>query len=302
MSYLRKFWFIPVLILAILLPSAFKTEYIAQVAIMALLYASFASAWNIIAGYCGQTALGNGVYIGIGAYITAILFRDYMLSPWIGMLVGGLVSGLISVIISYPVFRLKGTYFAISTTALLHVIRMVVQQERYIFGIDFGGTVGVKIKWFGGLVAMQFVEKRAYYYIALGLLVVILLISSHIKNSKTGYYFMAINSNQNSAASLGVNVRGYKLLAQFLCTFFMGVGGGVYAMLNMFVDPTRVLGYNLSLEVIIFTIVGGRGTLWGPVLGALVLYPINEAIRANFATKLPGISTMIYGVILMLVV
>jgi len=130
----------------------------------------------------------------------------------------------------------------------------------------------------------------------------VLLLSHYVKHSKMGYYLMAINSNQDSVASLGVNVRGYKLRAQFLTTFLMAIGGGVYAMLNMYLDPMRILGIPFSFEIVLFTIVGGRATVWGPALGALVMYPLNEMIRANFATRLPGISIFIYGITLMLII
>lgn len=294
-------WLIP-LAIGILFPVMFKSQYLLNVGALVLLFAFWATSWNIIGGYAGQMALGNGVYIGLGAYFTGALFKYNNISPWIGMLIAGLICGIIAVLIGFSVFKLKGTYFAISTTALLHVVRMVWQQEKMIFGWDMGGTAGFRIPWKNGLLNMQFLDKAVYFYIVLGLLMLAMLFVAYIERSKTGYYLLAIRGNQEAAASMGVDVRGYKLRAQFMSTFLLAVGGGVYAMLIQFIEVTRVLGYEMSLQVVLYAVIGGRATVWGPTIAALFLYPLNEFVRNQWGSKLAGISPLIYGFLLMIVI
>lgn len=292
-----------ILLLLVLLPIFISSGYIIQSLIMVLMYAYWASAWNIIGGYGGQLSIGHATYAGVGAYTTAILFSEYSLSPWIGMIVGGLIAGLLSMMISFPCFKLKGSYFTLSTVALAHVIRIIVLQEDKILGFQTNGAMGVKVPWYGNsFMNLQFMDKRGYYYIILAFLVAITLVSLKIKNSKMGYYLAAINTNQNAAASLGVNIQAYKLKAMFISAFATALGGAFYAMLILFIDPERLLGYNLSVEIMIFAIVGGRGTLFGPIIGAMIMVPISEFSRSYLGTSLSGVSNIIYGIVLMLVV
>ena len=134
------------------------------------------------------------------------------------------------------------------------------------------------------------------------LLLIIIAVSIAIKRSKTGYYFSAVNTNQDAARALGVNATAYKLKAQFISVFFTAVGGGFYVMYIMYLDPTRVLSYSMSIQILLYAIVGGVNTIWGPVLGGLILYPINEGLRTVIGTSASGLSTALYGLLLMLVI
>ena len=290
------------LLIALALPVVLTSGYLIQTFIMVLLYAYWASSWNIIGGYGGQFSLGHAVYIGVGAYTSTVLFMYNNISPWIGMLVGGLIAGILSLIIGYPTFRLKGSYFTLSTVALLYVIRIIFTSEDTILGYNTMGAMGLKVPWMGNFMDMQFMDKTPYYYIILGMLLIVVFISYKINKSKTGYYLAAINTNQDAANSLGVNVTYYKMKAQFISAFLTAVGGTFYAQLILFVDPSRLLGYDLSVEIVILAIIGGRGTLWGPVIGAILLVPINELLRSYLGAQLAGISIVIYGVIMMLIV
>jgi branched-chain amino acid transport system permease protein len=149
---------------------------------------------------------------------------------------------------------------------------------------------------------IQFMDKRAYYLIILVLLIIVTLVSWKIKNSKTGYYLAAINTNQNAASSLGVNVQRFKLKAMFISAFLTAIGGGFYASLIQFIDPERLLGYTLSVEIMTLAVVGGRGTLFGPIVGAFIMVPISEFLRSYLGTSLSGISNIMYGLILMSIV
>lgn len=300
---MKKILLIIILIVIVsLIPVFFNSGYILQIAIMVLLYAYWASSWNILGGYGGQMALGNGAFIGIGAYITASLFTYNNLSPWLGMIIAGFVAGMLSLIIGYACFKLKGAYFALASIAFMAIVRIVVLQKEYIFGYNMGGTLGMKLPWKGTFMDMQFVDKTWYFYIVLFMLCLVLFISNYISKSKMGFYLMAINTNQDAASSLGINVTGYKLRAQFISTFFLSMGGAIYAMLTMFIDPNRVIGFDLSIAVVLYTVVGGRATVWGPVLGAVLLAPANELLRATLGSKLSGLSNVMYGLLLMIIV
>ena len=289
-------------LIAAILPAFFSSQYIAGVGTMVFLFAFWALAWDFIGGYTGQMALGNGIYIGIGAFFTGAFFKYLNISPWVGIIMAGLICAVVATAIAFPIFRLHGTYFAISTTAMLYVLRLVWQENRYILGFDMGGTTGLKLPWYGGFMSMQFLDKTVYYYISLIFLIGLMVITYFVENSKTGYYFQAIRSNQDAAASMGIHVQKYKAMAQFMSAFFLGMGGGIYAMFMQYVDPNRAMGYDMALQVVLYAVIGGRASVWGPVLATVILYPINELIRSTLASQYAGISTLFYGVALMIVI
>lgn len=295
--------FIPIgvlLIVGLLVPLVFKTSFYMQSAIYVVLYMYWASAWNILGGYSGLFALGNGLYIGVGAYVVAVLFVHCGISPWIGMVIAGLVCGLLSLIIGYPVFRLKGMYYALATIALMSVFEVVFNNQTKVLGIYTGGPNGLRFPMTGSALDMQFSSKNGYYYVVLGLLIIIMLVSDRITHSKMGYYFRSIRANPDAAASLGVNVLKYKLTAHFISAFFTGVGGAVYVTTFMYVAAKTVFGMPLSFSMVLLTIIGGANTLWGPVIGALIMVPIEQALRIAAGSEMAALSTLVYGLALCL--
>lgn len=179
--------FVAVLFLALGIYPVFQSQqFIINSLCLILLYAYWASSWNILGGYTGQMSLGHACFVGLGAYTTAILFTHFDCSPWIGLLVSGLVAGLASLLIGIPCFRLKGSYFTLSTVALCHVVRIIFNTNKTIFGVNTGAALGMKLSWLGGFSAMQFLDKRGFYYVIFGMLIVVLLISNYIKRSKMG--------------------------------------------------------------------------------------------------------------------
>lgn len=282
------------------IPIVNSDPYFLQLFIMVMLFAYWASSWNIISGYSGQMSLGHAAYAGIGAYVSTILFTTYNLTPWFGMLVGALIAGVFGLIIGYPTFKLRGTYFTLATIAFLNVTRIFIMANEKLFGFEIRGAQGLSVPWGGNsFVNMQFLSKVPYYYLILALLVTVVLVSYIIRQSKIGYYLAAIKTNQDAASSLGVNVTYYKMLAQFISVFFTAIGGSFYAQFILFIDPSRLLGYDLSLEMAIFSIVGGQGTVFGPILGAFILVPISELTRANISGNLAALPVIIYGLCLM---
>ncbi len=291
-----------ILLLLIVLPLVLNLSLsVMSILITVLLYMYYSSAWNIMGGYTGLFSIGNGIYIGVGAYITAILFTVYGISPWIGVIIAGILSGLFSVLLGYPTFRLQKIYYSFATFALLQVMLTIFKNFKTIFGFKTGAAEGYKIAPAQDPLNMQFTSKLPYYYIILGLLVVILLVSYLISHSKRGYYFRAISANQDAAASLGVNVTNLKIQAQFISAFFSAVGGGFYCMFMNYIDPSKLFGVDLSINVMMMAVVGGANTLWGPVLGAGLLYTINRIVTI-YAANISGLANLVFGIVLMLVV
>ena len=286
----------------LLLPLVARASYLIHMLVMTMLFAYLASAWNIIGGFVGQFSLGNGVYIGIGGYIAACLFKFNNVSPWFGILIAGVITGLLAMIVNYPCFRLRGTYYSLSTVAILYVVKIFMTNNNEVLGYKTGGSMGLRLSYIGGFKNMQFVSKVPYYYIMLAMLIIIIGVSIFIKNSKSGFYYSAISTNQEAARALGVNATAYKMKAQFLSAFFTAVGGGFYVVYIMYLDPTRVLGYSMSIQILLYAIVGGSGTIWGPVLGGLILYPASEGLRTLIGTSAAGLATALYGLLLMLVI
>ncbi len=300
---LKKYFpFMVLVAVGTVLPFAASNQFYVQSFVYVLLFMYWASSWNILGGFTGLFAIGNGLYIGVGAYSCAIMFIYFGITPWIGMLLSGLVAGILSVLVGYPVFRLKGMYYALATLALVSVFAVVFNNQERILGFDTGGPMGLRVPMTLRAADMQFVDKRYYHFIVLGLLLVVLAFSQWLTRSKLGYYFRSIRANEDAAASLGVNVLGYKLASHFISAFFTGVGGAVYAIVNLFVGANIVFGIDMTFYMVIFCVVGGANTVWGPVLGALLLVPVQQVLRIAVGSRLAPLSAMFFGLVLCLVI
>jgi branched-chain amino acid transport system permease protein len=288
---------------ALAFPLVFTLPYPRDVMIRIFLYAMLATAWNVLAGYCGQISLGHAVFFGTGAYTSTVLLRQDWLgvwsSPWVGMALGALLAALLSQVIGFPVFRLRGHYFAIATIAVGEIVQTIVINWDAV-----GGARGlfVPIKRPDSLVNFQFHEsKQTYYYIALALLVLAVGISRWIVRSRTGYYFRAIREDQDAAAALGIPVARYKQRAMAISAALTALGGTFYAQYVFFIDPESVLPLSLSILVCLVAVLGGVGTLWGPILGAAILVPLGEVTRVQFGGTGKALDLVIYGLLIMIV-
>jgi branched-chain amino acid transport system permease protein len=289
------------LLLAALLafPLVFTLPYPRDVMIRIFLYAMLAQAWNLLAGYCGQISLGHAVFFGTGAYTSSMLVKTFDLTPWAGMLAGALLAVVLSQIIGYPVFQLRGHYFAIATIAVGEIVQTLVLNWDWV-----GGARGlfVPIKRPDSFINFQFHQsKQNYYYIALGLLLFALWITRRIERSRTGYYFRAIREDQDAAASLGIPVARYKQRAMAVSAGLTALGGTFYAQYVLFIDPESVLPLSLSILICLVAVLGGVGTLWGPLIGAAVLVPLGEATRVYLGGTGKAIDLMIYGALIMVI-
>lgn len=286
---------------AILLPVFVSNSYIINLFVLTLIYCVLSSAWNILSGFAGQFGF-SGLFFGLGAYICAGLYTTFGLTPWLGMLIAAVIASVIGLLMGFLTFPLKKTYFALATLALLNILQIVFSSYPEMLGVNFAGSAGLRIPWYGGFWDMQFVDKRVYYYIVLAILILTLLLCRHIAKSKSGFYFKAINTNQMAASSLGVNILKYKQYAQIMTAFIMGIIGGIYAMYMSYLDPNNMFSFTIAFNIMLMAMVGGRSSVFGPTIGALLIMPFSELLRLWFSSTLPGLPIALYGLILMLFV
>ncbi|MGH7389161.1 MAG: branched-chain amino acid ABC transporter permease [Candidatus Rokuibacteriota bacterium] len=296
---MRRGLLLALLAAALAFPFVFAQPFPRHVMIMIFLYGALAGAWNILAGYCGQISLGHAVYFGVGAYTSTVLVREANLTPWLGMLAGAALAVVVSQVVGFPVFRLRGHYFAIATIAVGEIVQtLVINWDRV------GGARGlfVPIKRPDSLLNFQFHESKAvYYFTALGLLLLTLAVTRALERSRRGYLFRAVREDQEAAASLGVHVAREKHRAIALSAALTALGGTFYAQYVLFIDPESVFPLSLSILICLVAVLGGVGTLWGPVLGAAVLVPLSEGTRVWLGGGGQALDLLIYGALIMVI-
>jgi branched-chain amino acid transport system permease protein len=284
-----------VALLALALPLLVRAPTSRNTAIVMLMTAQLGVAWNVLGGYAGQVSLGHAVFFGCGAYTSTWLLLSHGVSPWIGMLAGGVVSAALALAIGWPCFRLRGHYFAMATIAVGEIVQAVVTNWDAL-----GGAVGlylpVQERGLRGFVWNT--TKVPYYYVALGLLAFSLLVNWAVVRSHLGYYLRAIKDEPDAARSLGVSLTRYKLVAIALSSFLAAAGGTLYAQKELYIDPGSVLPTSLSIKISLAAILGGVGTLLGPVVGAVVLTAIAEGSRTLFGGTGRGTDLVIYGLLI----
>ena len=252
-----------------------ENPYITGIMISVLMMAALSSAWNILGGYAGQFSFGHAAYFGAGAYTTLILLTLYNLNPLLCMAMGIVVACIIALITGSIVFRLRGHYFGLASIAVAEIVRLSVLNFEFT-----GGAQGILLSDVS-LWGIDLNSKNPFYYGMLLVLAVTLGITAYLRKSKTGYYLQAIREDQDAAASLGINLSFYKNKALIISAALTSVLGSLYALYIRFIDTSAVLDLRLSIEIILTAIIGGVGTLWGPVVGALLLVPLAEMLRSN---------------------
>ena len=287
------------LTLALVVPAVVTLPYPRDVLIRIFLFAALAQAWNILAGYCGQISLGHAIFFGTGAYTSGLFVARDVGSPWLAMLVGAGIAVILSQLIGAPVFRLRGHYFAIATIAVGEIVHILAVNWEFI-GAARGLYIPVKRP--DSFVNFQFHQSKAvYYYIVLGLLVLGLGVTRLIERSRLGYYFRAVREEQDAAASLGVRVARTKRVAFAVSAALTAACGTFYAQYVLFIDPESVFPLSLSILICLIAVLGGVGTLWGPLVGAAVLIPLGEITRIYLGGTGKALDLVIYGALIMLV-
>lgn len=286
-------------VILLIYPAIVKGRFEQNMGILILMWACLGSAWNIFGGYTGQVSLGNAIFFGVGAYGSVVPYVKWNISPWIGMFIGMGLAIIVAVILAWPLFKLKAQYFAIATVALGETFRILAVNSKFV-----GGAAGVDIlrpkasPWY----AVQFMSKIPYYYFFLGILILVFLIMLYINSSKTGYYFRTIKANETAAASVGIDVRKYKTIAFIISACITSLCGTFYAQYQLYIDPITVFNSSISTRMIMMAVIGGLGTMSGPMLGALLLVPLSEYTRVNFASLIPGSDQVLFGALIILII
>jgi len=282
-----------------LVPSVFGS-YAVTLFTLIFFYGFLGQAWNVVGGYAGQLSAGHAAFLGIGAYTSAVLSVERGITPWLGMFAGGALASVLGALIGFLGFRfgLRGFYFVLLTVAFAEICRIIASNTDAI-----GGAVGYYITFTGDPRQFQFQDARAYYYIALALMVAVTAIVASLERQRFGLYLSAIREDEGACEALGVNTFRYKMLAMVLSSFLTGVGGAFYAFYLFSLQPASVFGIPQSVEIIIRAVVGGAGTVFGPILGSFILSPLAEVARHYFAQSgWHGAHLIAYGILLIAVV
>jgi branched-chain amino acid transport system permease protein len=276
----------------VIAPLLIQDTHFQHLLIMLMLFATLSQAWNLIGGYAGQVSFGHAAFFGIGAYGAMAPLNHWGLTPWAGMLIGGLAAVLLALIIGVPVFRLRGHYFAISTFAIAEVLRELFLSWEWVDGA-FGLDAPVLDPGFYNF--MFYKTKLPYHYTVLVFFVVMMSVMYRIERVRMGYYFRAIKQSLNAAEALGVNTSRYKLYAMLLSAFFTAICGSFYAQYILHIEPATVLSLDISIKIVLVTVLGGAGTLWGPLLGSAILIPLSEYTRIWLGGTGMGIDLIVLG-------
>ena len=273
---------------ALFIPLLVPTDYTLQILFRVFLFAALGLAWNLVGGYAGQLSLGHAAYFGVGAYGLA-LFSKLGISPWASLLLGVVLAMISAAMIGTVSFRLRGPYFALCTIAFAEVLRLVAKNLPNVTG----GDVGVQVP-------LLFTHStiRAFYWSAVFLTAFALALSAWIERSRFGYYLMAIREDQDTALSVGVDAARCKLWALVISAAITGFGGTLYASMFLFIVPDQVLAMDISTEIAIVAMLGGAGSLIGPLVGSVVLESASEIFKNVFKEA----HLLIYGVLIVVVV
>src|SRR5580704_5761708 len=293
----RLLWPSVALALVIAYPLLFSSPFQQRIGALVLLYAIAASSWNIVGGYAGQMSVGHVVFFGCGAYAAMGGYAHFALSPLVGIPVGIVLAVGIAAIIGVPTLRLAGHYFSMATIAVAELARLVVNNTNYL-----GAAVGLS----GPPVPrnvfdLSFISALPYYYLFLTVLAITLLVTWKMANSRMGFYLRAIKDSERAARSLGAPASRTKLYAYMLSAAGTSVAGALYAMMFGFVDPESGLGILISVKMLIMAALGGAGLLFGPLVGAAILVPLEEISNNLLGGKGAGLTFVIYGAIIVLI-
>lgn len=277
------------LVILIILPLVLKNQYILHLIILVMMWAALGISWNLLGGYTGQVSFGHAAFFGVGAYAACLLHTKLGVSLWAGFLFAGVAGALISIPIGAICLRLRGPYFALSVLALAEVLRLITLHWKSFTE----GAVGIL------LIVPVMGESVEYYYLILGLGILIMLTIAYILRRRMGFYFIAIREDEDAAEALGIFTTRYKLYSLIISAFFTGIIGSFFANYTQFIDPYIVFSIGeVSIAMVLVVVLGGIGTFWGPVVGALIVVLLSEGFRSFFAQA----SILVYGALIIIVI
>ncbi|SFJ55188.1 branched-chain amino acid ABC transporter permease [Thermoflavimicrobium dichotomicum] len=287
------------ILLLLVLPLLFQDQaFILDTMILMALWGFVACSWNIVGGYGGLLSLGHAAFFGIGAYTSTILFVDYWVSPWIGMIVGALLAGLFGLFIGIVTLRLHGPFFSLCTIAVTEVLMIIAINWQEVTH----GSAGIPVPYRPGFINMVFDNRVTYFYLALGLLAIVYFLSLWLNRSHFGYYLVGLRENEQAALALGINGVKVRLIAMTISSALTAVGGTFYAQYVGIVEPFHEFSFHLSAQIALMAIIGGIGTAGGPIFGAILITLLGTLLRATLGGAHGGIQALVYGLLLVIVV
>ena len=280
-----------------LIPVFIQSGAVLNFLMMGLYATLLAQAWNVLGGFGGQFSFGHALFFGTGAYVQAIAQLQLGVNAWCALLLAMAVGSAVGAFVGAVSFRygLKGSYFALITLAFAEVFRIVALSVPFT-----GAGVGLMLPLREATANMQFSSRSGYVWLILGLVTLALLMTAWLRHSRFGAYLQAVRDNEDAARAIGVNASSTKLWATMMSAMLMAAAGAFYFQVFQYIDPGLAFGPHTSVEALVGAIVGGMGTLWGPLLGALVLHVLSDLTR-NLFGQLPGISMVVYGSVLILI-
>ncbi|MDH6186857.1 branched-chain amino acid ABC transporter permease [Polaromonas sp. CG_23.6] len=271
------------------LPFAYVT-----VGITVLLFAGWATSWNLLGGWAGQLSLGHASFVGLGAYFVALGSSQFNLAPWWSILIAIVFAAILALVWGRLTFSLSGPYFSLSTIAIAEVFRLIAINEGWLTG----GASGVFIDTLPQPFGIDLFSKKTQYYLALCYAALTIGITIYISSRKFGYQLRAVRDNEEAAMAAGINPLSIKLKAFVISGVLTAIGGGIYGIFLSFIEPHIIFNLLLSIQIALTVIIGGRGTVWGPAVGALVLVVAGEVFRITFAQA----NMLLYGVLILVVI
>lgn len=286
-----------VLAVAVAFPFVFPSNFMVNFGVMALFYAFIGQSWNIAGGFAGQLSFGHVAFFGVGAYASTIVQMRFGFSPWLGLPAAALAGALVGGIIGVLSFRagLKGSYFALITLAFAEVLRIVSNSVTIT-----GGGLGMLIPMKPGAANLQFAERSGFYFLILVLAAISIALAEWLRRSRFGAQLAAIRENEDAAKALGINVFAEKVKVMLISGAVGGVGGCFFAQYFLYIDPLIVFGVDKSVEMLLVSMIGGAGTVYGPMVGAVLLALVSDVTRA--LTQVPGLSLVLYGALLVVII
>ncbi|MDF3001244.1 MAG: transporter permease [Bacillota bacterium] len=281
---------------SVIVPFFLPNRYFQDIAVMTFLWAGLATSWNLYSGYCKRLSIGHAAYLGIGAYTSTLLYLNFGISPWIGMLAGGVISAIAALIIGGTTLRLKGTFFVLSTIAFAEILKVMTITSKDITA----GALGLMIPYQPGFSNMIWQGKIPYAVLTWIYMIVVLIISVRLEKSKLGYSLIALGENQEAAENLGVNSTRTMLVAFVMSAVLTSFGGTLFAQYVMFIEPTSVMSMGNSINFILLAIAGGMGTAFGPMIGSFILTPVSNLLRGYLA-GISGLHGLILGLVLIVI-
>ncbi|GDX57686.1 amino acid ABC transporter permease [Comamonadaceae bacterium] len=286
-----------VLTVAILFPFVFPSNFMVNFGVMALFYAFIGQSWNISGGFAGQLSFGHVAFFGVGAYASTIVQLRLGWSPWLGLPAAALAGAAVGGVIGVLSFRagLKGSYFALITLAFAEVLRIVTNSVSFT-----GGGLGMLIPMKASAANFQFADRSGFYFLILLLAALSVALAEWLRRSRFGAQLAAIRENEDSAKALGINVFREKVKVMLLSGAIGGMGGCFFAQYFLYIDPLVVFGVDKSVEMLLVSMIGGAGTVYGPLVGALLLAFISDITRV--LTQIQGLSLVLYGSLLVVII